>query len=60
MGSIQLGTDSTGATTMLYGSIEGSDMYSTGVDLPRSSYEAVANFAKASVREFSALGICLT
>ena len=35
-------------------------MYSTGVDLLRSSCEAVANFAKASAQEFSALGICLT
>ena len=41
-------------------SIEGSARYSTCVELLRSSCEAVASFAKASAREFSALGICLT
>ena len=60
MGSIQLGSDSTGATSTSQRSIEGSARYSTGVDLQRSSYGAVASFAKASAREFSALGTCLT
>ena len=41
-------------------SIEVSARYSTGVELLRSSCEAVASFAKASAREFSALGTCLT
>ena len=60
MGSIQLGYDVTGETSTSVRSIEGSARYSTGVSLLRSSCEAVANFAKASAREFSALGMCLT
>ena len=60
MGSIQLGSDVTGETSTSVRSIEGFARYSTGVSLLRSSYEAVTNFAKASAREFSALGMCLT
>ena len=60
MGSIQLGSVVTGETLTSVRSIEGSARYSTGVSLLRSSYEAVANFSKASAREFSGLGICLT
>ena len=60
MGSIQLGSDSIGVTTKSQRSIEGSARYSIGVDLPRSSCGPVVNFAKASAREFSALGTCLT
>ena len=60
MGSIQLGSDLTWATSTSQRSIEGSARYSTSVDLPRSSCKAVASFAKASAREFSALGTCLT
>ena len=60
MGSIQLGSDMTKETSSLLRSTEGSERYSTGVSLLRSSWEVVANFAKASAREFSALGMCLT
>ena len=60
MGSIQLGSEVTGETSTSVRSIEGSSRYSTGVSLLRSSCEAVANFAKASALEFSALGMCLT
>ena len=60
MGSIQFGSDQIWATSMSQRSIEGSARYSTGVELLRSSYGAVASFAKALAREFSALGICLT
>ena len=45
MGSIQLGSDSTGATSTSHRSIEGSARYSIGVDLLRSSCEANASFA---------------
>ena len=60
MGSIQLGSDMTGETSSLLRSTDGSERCLTGVSLLRSSWEAVASFAKASTREFSALGICLT
>ena len=59
MGSIQLGFDVTGEISTSVISIEGSARYSTGVRLLRSSCEAVANFAKALAREFSALDICM-
>ena len=48
MGCIQLGSDITWETSPLSMFIEGSGRCSTGISLPRSSYEAVANFAKAS------------
>ena len=41
-------------------SMEGSARCLMGVSLLRSSWEAVANFAKVFAREFSALGMCLT
>ena len=59
MGSIQLGSDITGATSPLSMLTEGSERCSTGIILLRSSCEVVASFAKASAREFSALGTCL-
>ena len=58
--SIQLGSDLICATSTSQRSIEGSARYSTGVELQRSSCEAVASFAKASTREFPTLGTCLT
>ena len=60
MGSIQLGLDITGETSPLSMLTEGSGRYSIVISPPRSSYEAVASLAKASAREFSILGICLT
>ena len=60
MGSIQLSSDMTEETSSLLRSTEGSERYSTSVSLLRSSWEDVASFAKASAREFSALGMCLT
>ena len=60
MGSIQLGSDVTEETLTSVRSMEGSARCSTGVSLLRSSWEAVANFAKVSAREFSALGMYLT
>ena len=60
MGSIQLGSDITLETSPLSMLTEGSRRYSTGISLPRSSYEAMASLAKASAREFSVLGTCLT
>ena len=60
MGSIQLGSDITGETSPLSTLTEGSGRCSIGVSLPMSSCEAVASFAKASAREFSDLGTCLT
>ena len=60
MGSIQLGSDITGETSLLSMLIEGSGRCSIGISLPRSSCEVVANFAKESAREFSTLGTCLT
>ena len=60
MGSIQLSSDITGATSPLSMLIEGSGRCSIGIRLPRSSCEAVASFSKASAQEFSALGTCLT
>ena len=59
MGSIQLGSDMTGEISSLLRSIEGSERYSTGVSLLRSSWEVVASFSRASAREFFALGMCL-
>ena len=59
MGSIQLSSNMTGEISSLLRSTEGSKRHSTGVSLMRSSWEAVASFAKASAREFSALGMCL-
>ena len=59
MGSIQLGSDITRETSSMSMLTKGSKRCSTGISLPRSSYEAVASFAKASAREFSALGTCL-
>ena len=60
MGSIQLGSDITRETYPLSMLTEGSGRRSIGVSLPRSSCEVVASFAKASGREFSDLGTCLT
>ena len=60
MGSIQLGSDMNRETSSLLRSTEGSERCSTGVSLLRSSWEAVASFAKASACESSALGMCLT
>ena len=60
MGSIQLGSNMTGETSSLLRSTEGSERCSTIFSLLRSSWEAVANFPKASAREFYALGMCLT
>ena len=59
MGSIQLGSDITGEISSLLRSTEGSERCSIGVSLLRSSYEAIASFAKASAREFFALGMYL-
>ena len=59
MGSIQLGSDMTGEISSLLRSKEGSERCSIGVSLLRSSWEAVASYAKASAREFSALSMCL-
>ena len=60
MGSIQLGSDMTRETSSLLRSMEGSERCSTITSLLKSSLEVVASFAKASAREFSALGMCLT
>ena len=59
-GSIQLGLDITGDNSLLSRLTEGSGRCSTGISLLRSSCEAVASFAKASAREFSVRGTCLT
>ena len=59
MGSIQLGSDMTGEISSLLIFTEGSEKCSTDNSLSRPSCEAVANFAKASAHEFSALGTCL-
>ena len=59
MGSIQLGSDMTGEISSLLRSAEGSERCSTGVSLLRSSWEAVAIFARASAREFYAFSMCL-
>ena len=59
MGSIQLGSDMIEETSSLLRSTEGSERCSMGVSLLRSSWEAVASFANASTREFSALDMCL-
>ena len=59
MESIQLGSDMTGETSSLLRSMEGSERCSTGINLLRSSWEAVASFAKAYAHEFFALGMCL-
>ena len=60
MGSIQLGLEITRETSPLSMLIEGSGRYSTGTSMPRSSYEDIVSFDKASAREFFALGTCLT
>ena len=60
MGSIQLGSDITGATSLLLMLTKGFGRCSTGISLPRSSCEAVSSFYKALAREFSTLGTCLT
>ena len=60
MGSIQLSSDIAGETSSLLRSTEGSERCSTGISLLRSFWEVVSSFAKASAREFSALGMCLT
>ena len=60
MGFIQLDSDITGETSPLLMFTEGSGRRSIGISLPRSSCEVVASFAKASAREFSGLGTCLT
>ena len=60
MGSIQLSSDITGETSLLSTLNEGFGRCLIGISLPRSSCEAVASFAKALAREFSALGTCLT
>ena len=59
MGSIQLGSNMTGEISLLLRSTEGSERCSTGVNLLRSSWEAVASFSRASAHEFSDLGMCL-
>ena len=50
MGSIQLGSDVTGETSMSVRSMEGSARCSTSVSLLWSSWEAVASFVKVSAR----------
>ena len=60
MGSIQLGVAITGKISSLLMFIEGSERCSTGIRLSRSSYDAVANFTRASACEFSALRTYLT
>ena len=52
--------DITGDTSPLSRLTEGSGRCSMGISLPRSSCEAVASFSKASAREFSVRGTCLT
>ena len=59
MGSIQLGSDMTGEISSLLRSMEGYERCSTGVNLLRSSWEAVASFSRESAHEFSTLGMCL-
>ena len=59
MGSIQLDSDMTRETSSLLRSTEGSERGSMGICLLRSSWEAVASFAKASAHKFSALDMCL-
>ena len=60
MGSIQLDSNITGEISSSLMLTEGFGRCSTGISLPKSSYEVVASLAKASAREFSALGTCLT
>ena len=60
MGSIQLSSDIAGETSLLSTLIEGFGRCLIGVSLPRSSFEAIASFAKASAWEFFDLGTCLT
>ena len=60
MGSIQLDVVIIGRISSLLTSIEGSMRCSTGTRLSKSSYEAVVSLARASAREFSVLGTCLT
>ena len=59
MGSIQIDSDMTGETSSLLRSTEGFERCLTGVNLLRSSWEAVVSFAKASAHKFFALGMCL-
>ena len=59
MGSIQLSSDMTGETSSPLRPTEGFERCLTSVCLLRSSWEAIASFAKASAREFSALDMCL-
>ena len=60
MGSIQLGSDITGDTSSLSTFTEGFGRCSISTSLSRSSRDVVVSFARASAREFSALGTCLT
>ena len=60
MGSIQLGSDILGETSPLSMLTVGFGRCSTSINLPKSSCEVVASFAKASAQEFSTLGTCLT
>ena len=60
MGSIQLSSDITGETSSLLKLTKGSGRCSIGISLPRSSCEVIASFAKASAREFYALGTYFT
>ena len=59
MGSIQLGAVIIGRASSLLTSTEGSMRCSTGTRLSKSSYGAVASLARASAREFFALGMCM-
>ena len=60
MGSIQLGVAIIEKISSLLMFIEGSKRCSIGIRLSMSSYDAIANFARASACEFSALGTYLT
>ena len=56
----QIGSDIVGDTSLLSTFTEDFGRCSTGTILSRSFRDAVASFARASAREFSALGTCLT
>ena len=56
----QLDSDITGDTSSSSTFTEGFGRFSIGTSLSRSSHDVVASFARASAREFSALGTCLT
>ena len=60
MGSIQLDLGITGETSSLLILTEASGRCLIGINMPKSSCEVVANFAKASAREFSHLSTFLT